>query len=200
MKFYTLIASAVTVSLLGGCANMMGMTTAEQQAKIDATSRTQNADRMVLDKLASSTESIAGTLQMIERIERGNPTTRSTGAQASTMAQPPLTAQSSDVTTSKMSGSNVSGTPGYANDMLDTRLRIQWRNGSVEELLRTLAKQMGVPFKAIGELRATPPVTVVYENESMRSILSLVGRQIDREADIVLNKSQQPPVLELRFK
>lgn len=219
MKVYTLIAAAAVAGLLGGCASTM---TPEQRAQADSANRVQDADRLVQSKIAESTASIANTLELIERIERGSPT-RANGSSASAPASAPYAASQGIAGQSvaasapagqaglpasgrgyaprtAVSSSAAVGPTGYSNDMLDVRIRIDWSNGSAEELLRTLAKQMNVPFKVMGEKHKISPVSVNFENESMGSILAAVGRQIDRDADIVLNKSQQPPVLELRFK
>jgi hypothetical protein len=201
--------------MLAGCASTLSP---EQQSKIDAAERLQGADRLVQERIAESTTSIANTLSLIERIERGAVNQRI----ASGEKVPTSTGSSSvDSYVSKSSGAmSVAVQPkatsghagpavvgvgpgmqaGYVNTMLDARLQIQWKNGSAEELLRTLANQMGIPFKVSGEKKQLNPVSVVSENASMGSILSSVGRQIDRGADIVLNKTQQPVVLELRFK
>lgn len=210
--YHTLVVTAV--AMLAGCASTLSP---EQQAKIDAADRLQGVDRLVQERIAESTTSIANTLSLIERIERGpanqrvaagsrSPAGMGAGAdpfapRSSGMPAAPAAPQSA----SAPAGPAVVGVgpgmqAGYVNTMLDARLQIQWKNGSAEELLRTLAKQMGIPFKVSGEKKPLNPVSVVSENDSMGSILASVGRQIDRGADIVLNKTQQPIVLELRFK
>lgn len=208
--YHTLVVTAV--AMLAGCASTLSP---EQQAKIDAADRLQGVDRLVQDRIAESTTSIANTLSLIERIERGSANQRvATGSrsQPAGMASgaDSFAPKSSGMPTAQQSASSQGSSAvvgvgpgmqaGYVNTLLDARLQIQWKNGSAEELLRTLAKQMGIPFKVSGEKKPLNPVSVVSENDSMGSILASVGRQIDRGADIVLNKTQQPVVLELRFK
>jgi hypothetical protein len=185
MKAYTILVAASFATLLGGCATGL---TADQQARIAAAERTTAADREIQARLNESSSSIARTLQLIDRIERGGPGEQSSGSQS-------RGARDAHDASASHSHSSSSG-----SSMLDARLKIQWRNGSAEELLSTLARQMGIPFKTIGARRALAPVTVVSTNESMKAILTSVGKQIDSGADVVLNKSHQPAVLELRYK
>lgn len=205
MKAYTIVAVAVAAGLMGGCASTM---TADQKARLDAAEHVLDADRMVQGKIAESTSSIASTLQLIERIERGPANTQGVGAQApagyASQAGAPSGAVNGgaggSVPKTAVSTNGSAMQTGVVSSMLDARLRIQWRNGSPEDLLRTLAKQMGVPFKVTGERRALPPISVSSENESMGWILAYVGKKVDNTADVVLNNTQQPAVLELRFK
>ena len=172
---------------------------------------------MVQQRIAESSASISNTLQLIERIERGPANPRSVGVTPSVAAAPmgsapvatapAMPAGSSTSASTVVSGGSTAVTAsgarmatGNVRDLLDSRLRIDWRNGSAEELLRSLAAQMGVPFKIMGEKRATAPVTIVSENETMGAILASVAKQIDRSADIVMNKTHQPIVLELHYK
>lgn len=217
MKSLTVVSVAALAALLSGCAGTLNI---EQQAKLDAAERLQGADRLVQDRIAESAASIANTLQLIERIERGPATPRGAAApvagapvaavpEASPAAWPQsaptaagalTAAASAGGRTTAVMPNGPSVQSGYVADLMDSRLRIQWKNGSADELLRTLAKQMGIPYKAIGEKHAINPVTVVSENDSMSSILASVGRQVDQKADVVLNTSQQQVVLELRYK
>lgn len=179
MKAYTIFAAASLAALLGGCAS--SGPSPEMLARLQAADKTQAADRAVDEKLQESSKSIARTLALIDRIERG-------GSPAPAADQTPAIYRA------------AVAAPAYAPDMLDARLRIEWTNGSAEELLSALAKQMGIQFRATGLRRALPPVTVVSSTETMRSILSAVGRQVDRGADVVLSKTSQSAVLELRYK
>jgi hypothetical protein len=205
MKAYTIMAVTVLAGLMGGCASTM---TSEQKAKLDAAEHVLDADRMVQEKIAESTSSIASTLQLIERIERGPVAGPGASGQNGASAVPRAGSSSGSSMASAPNGSprtavSTNGSAmqsGSVDGMLDARLRIQWRNGSPEELLRTLAKQMGIPFKVTGERRALPPISVTSENESMSWILSTVAKKVDNTADVVLNNTQQPAVLELRFK
>ena len=222
MKAFTIGAVAMAVALLGGCASTFN---SQQQAKLDAADRLTGADALVQNRIAESASSIASTLQLIERIERGSPTSRVLGAgldpraagvpaqmggataQASTAVSPFASGQpagvSPELSAAPRTAVTSNATPlatGVVQDLLDSRLRIVWKNGPAEDLLRTLAQKMGVPFKISGEKRDLGPVSVVSENESMGSILASVGKQVDRGADIVYNKNQQPFVLELRYK
>lgn len=180
MKAYTIFAAASLAALLGGCAS--SGPSPEMLARLQAADKTQAADRAVDEKLQESSKSIARTLALIDRIERG-------GSPAPAADQTPAIYRAAGA-----------AAPAYAPDMLDARLRIEWTNGSAEELLSALAKQMGIQFRATGLRRALPPVTVVSSTETMRSILSAVGRQVDRGADVVLSKTSQSAVLELRYK
>lgn len=179
MKAYTIFAAASLAALLGGCA--APGPTPEMLARLEAADKIQASDRLIQERLQESGKSIARTLSLIDRIERG-------GAPAPAADQTPASYRA------------AASAPAYAPDMLEARLRIEWTNGSAEELLAALAKQMGIEFRATGTRRALPPVTVVSSAETMRSILSSVGRQVDRGADVVLSKTSQPAVLELRYK
>lgn len=181
MKAYTIFAAASLAALLGGCAT--SGPTPEMLARLQAADKTQAADRAVDEKLQESSKSIARTLALIDRIERGG-----------------SPAPAADQTPASYRAASSAAAPAYVPDMLDARLRIEWTNGSAEELLSALAKQMGIQFRATGLRRALPPVTVVSNTETMRSILSAVGRQVDRGADVVLSKTSQSAVLELRYK
>ena len=193
MKVFTIGAIAMAAALLGGCASTLN---AQQQAKVDAAERLTGADAIVQNRIAESSGSISKTLELIERIERGSSTSRVMSSN-SVQSSAPLVNNNMPAK-SLMSGNQ--GMSGMGQDLLDARLRIVWKNGSAEELLRTLAQKMGVPFKISGEKRMLTPVSVVSENESMGSILGSVGKQVDRGADIVFNKNQQPFVLEMRYK
>lgn len=205
MKLHQLQKMVVLMGLAGflaGCATGM---TPDQRAKLDAAEQVNDADRIVQARLMESTTSIANTLQLIERIERGNPAAqaqKSVQARSVNSGQVQQAAQPRQPTipSGAVSTSGGESQSGYGPDALDSRLRINWRNGSAEELLRNLAKQMNVPFKVTGERRALAPINIAFDSESLRSILAAVGRQVDRDADIVFNRSQPQPVLELRFK
>lgn len=180
MKAYKMVVAASIAGLLGGCTTPT--LNAEQQARLAAADKIQAADRQVQQKIAESTQSNSRILQLIDRIERGGP-----GSDQGQAASQPTQA-------------DADREVAEAKDLLAARLRIDWRNGQADELLAKLAKQMGIPFKVVGARRPIAPVTVVSSNDSMGAILASVGKQVDRSADVVLNKTQKPAVLELRFK
>lgn len=86
--------------------------------------------------------------------------------------------------------------------VLDTQLKIVWKDDSAEDLLKQLAEQLGLDFQIRGEPRALPRVTVEGEVLTVRRILEKVGDRIDRVADVVLVKAgpSEKARLELRFK
>lgn len=86
--------------------------------------------------------------------------------------------------------------------VLETQLKIVWKDDSSEELLKQLADQLGLEFRVRGEARALPRVTVEGETLTVRRILEKVGDRIDRVADVVLVKAgpSEKARLELRFK
>lgn len=87
--------------------------------------------------------------------------------------------------------------------MLETQLKIVWKDDSAEELLKQLADQLGLEFRVVGVAKPLPRVTVEGDVLTVRRILEKVGDKIDRVADVVLVKSagaSDKAKLELRFK
>lgn len=175
MKAYTMVAVASFAAVLTGCATN-GLT-AEQRAQLDAANKQTAADRWVQQRIAESSGKIERTMVLIDRIERGTgkPSQRERAAEPSAQ-------------------------PAKASSPLDARLNIRWQKGPADELLSQLAKQLGVGFKTTGQRKALPLVSVDSRSQRAEDVLRSVGRQIDSGADVVFDRSQQPAVLELRYK
>lgn len=178
-KKKNIFLSVMTATLLSACVSN-GMTEAEIQA-----TRAADADRHVAERLARSAATIENTLRVLERLERG------TGSENVKLAhgKEGLAA----------TGESVSPALVAAGDPLNAKLALSW-NGSAEELLKELGKQLGVATKVSG-MSKTEPATVKldYPNGvSSVDLLTEIGRQITSKAELIYDKSAV--VLELRYR
>lgn len=180
--FMKLGVIAAAAAFCAGCATGPS---AEMRDRQMAEASQSDVDRLVQRRLLEAAASIDGTLKLIERIERG-------------------TDQGAGATSAAPGASEPAAAPAVASapavDPLSAKLRIVWKNGPADELLAKLAEQLGMGFKVSGAKKPLPMVSVDVNGTSARSVLEQVGRQIDRNADIVVSRASTPAVLELRYK
>lgn len=168
------LAAISALSALSGCATNNSR---DNEARLNEVRLTET-DRLVLARLEENAIPIKQTLNFIERLERGE--------------------------VEKAHAKAAEGSSGkWRADMLETRLKIVWKDDSAEDLLKQLASKLGVAYRVTGVARPLPPITLEGEALTVRQILERVGDKIDRAADIALVRSDtpaHPSRLELRFK
>ncbi len=191
MKKSHMLVLLIAASGLAGCAttqdsDLEAKRLAEQQAEMD---------RVLQKRLSDSADSINGTLQLIEKIERGSVG----GPNGYREGETPDHALEQQAEQAKAAAA-AAAAAAAEKDPLDARMRVVWKKGSAEDLLRQMAKQMGADFRVVSApVGGAPLVTLQAENQSVREILTSVGKQIDAKADIVF-VAAKPSVLELRYK
>lgn len=189
------MALAVTVATLSGFASMSDKSFLNFGQQTPVPLNAQNGapvgphaqadlDRLMQHRLLEAAASIDSTLKLIERVERGSAATApSSNPHAPSSVTQPTGAQNS-----------------AQNDPLAVRLKIVWKDGPADELLGRLANQLGMEYKESGRKKTLPMVNLNVQGDSARAVFESIGRQITKDANIVLDRSQSPMVLELRYK
>lgn len=197
MKKMHMLAVLIAASGLAGCATTQD---AEMDAKKMAEMRQTEMDRMLQQRLADSASSINGTLELIERIERGSvggPNGYKQGDVPDAQLEERARAAAAEAAAAAAA---TAAAAEAAKDPLDARMRIVWKNGPADGLLKKMAGALGAEFKTTGSPSGpVPMVSLTAESKTAREILMYVGEKVDAKADIVFIAGK-PPVLELRYK
>lgn len=201
MKKMHMLAVLIAASGLAGCATTQD---AEMDAKKMAEMRQTEMDRMLQQRLAESASSINGTLELIERIERGSvggPNGYKQGDVPDAQLEERARAAAAEAAAEAAAvAAATAAAAEAAKDPLDARMKIVWKNGPVDGLLKKMAGALGAEFKKTGSPSgALPMVSLTAESKTAREILMYVGEKVDAKADVVF-VAGKPPVLELRYK
>lgn len=168
-----LVGIPILLFSLVGCANNQALL--EQQASIK---KQQEVDMMVTNRLNKSAEKIQQTLNLLVLLEQGKRNTY--------------------VPNNKQMNVNSLATykQSYAPE-LDSKIKLEWKNASVEDLLSNISKTIGFKeFKVVNKKGVDLKVSISTDEDSVKNILSTVADKIQNDADIVvIGKS-----IELHYK
>lgn len=168
----TMIASSL---ILSGCSTYQ-----KPKPTGDAETRT-----LVDQKMIELGSSIENSLNTLVKIERGDaPKKNMTNPIGTTIAGRPLSQPLAPIKVeSKVADGKSAESLKMVEQRLDTKVNIIWVNDDADKLIESLASKIDFRFQKIN-VNTPLKVAVRAKNDSVKSVLDIIAKQIEGRADI----------------